>query len=53
VNPGTWQVLLPPSLYLQLSTNDQITDDQGRRGIISMIETTDLGTRLTARQTST
>jgi hypothetical protein len=53
VNPGTWQVLLPPSLKLELCTNDILTDDQGRTGVVAMIETTDLGTRLTARQTST
>ena len=53
VTPGAWQVLLPPSLKLALRTSDILSDDQGRMGIIAAIETTDLGTRLTARQAST
>lgn len=53
LTPGNWQVLLPPSLKIALYTSDIISDDQGRTGIIAAIETTDLGTRLTARQAST
>jgi len=53
ITPGAWQVLLPPSLHLALRTTDRLTDDQGRTGIIATIESTDLGTRLTAMQAST
>jgi hypothetical protein len=50
---GSWQVLLPPSLTLQLRTTDRLTDDQGRTGIIASAESSDLGTTLTIRQSST
>jgi len=53
LNPGTWQVLLPPSLHLALLTSDTITDDQGRIGVIATIETTEIGARLTVKQAST
>ena len=52
-NPGMWQVLLPPSLRLELLTTDTVADDLGRHGVIASIETTDLGTRLTVQQAST
>lgn len=53
LNPGTWQVLLPPSLHLALLTSDTLTDDEGRTGIIATIETTEIGARLTVKQAST
>ena len=53
LSPGMWQVLLPPSLYLTLRTTDLVTDDQGRTGVISTIETTEYGARLTVQLAST
>ena len=50
---GTWQVLLPASLELELRTTDRLTDDRGRVGVIASAETSDLGTTLTVRQAST
>jgi hypothetical protein len=50
---GTWQVLLPSSLELELRTTDRVTDDRGRVGVIASAETTELGTTLTVRQAST
>ena len=53
LNPGMWQVLLPPSLRIGLFTTDTLTDDQGRSGVIASIETTEYGTRLTVQAAST
>ncbi len=53
MNPGMWQVLLPPSLDLALLPTDIVTDDQGRTGVVATIETTEYGTRLTVKQVST
>jgi hypothetical protein len=53
LTPGAWEVLLPASLKLQLQIGDILTDDEGRIGVISVAETTDLGTRLTVKQAST
>ncbi len=52
MNPGMWQVLLPSSLNLGLLLTDTLTDDQGRTGVISTIEATEYGTRLTVKLTS-
>jgi len=53
LNPGTWQVLLPPSLRIELLTTDILVDDRGRSGVIAGIETTEYGTRLTVQAAST
>ncbi len=50
---GSWQILLPPSLHLELRPGDRLTDDQGRIGIIANAETSDLGTSLIVKQAST
>lgn len=50
---GTWQVLLPASLDLELRTTDRLADDRGRVGVIASAETSELGTTLMVRQAST
>jgi len=48
-----WIVLLPQWAGVTLRTSDIITDDLGRRYVISSAELTDLGWRLTAMQAQT
>lgn len=52
LTPAAWEVLLPASLRLALQISDILTDDEGRIGVVSVAETTDLGTRLTVKQAS-
>jgi hypothetical protein len=53
LTPPAWDVLLPASLKLAMRVSDILTDDEGRTGVVSVAETTDLGTRLTVKQAST
>lgn len=48
-----WAILLPQFAGIVLRSDDIITDDLGRRYIISSAELTDLGWRLTAMQVQT
>jgi hypothetical protein len=48
-----WAVLLPALGGVTIKTNDLITDDLGRRLIVSSAELSDLGWRLTAMQAMT
>lgn len=53
IAPGTWQVLLPPSLNVRIRGGDIVTDDQTRTGIVASAELTDQGWRLLVQQAST
>lgn len=46
----TWKVLLPAFPGVTLQFNDIITDDLGRRGIVSSAELTELGWRILAAE---
>lgn len=48
-----WAILLPHAAGVALRTSDIVTDDLGRRYVISSAELTDLGWRLTAMQAQT
>lgn len=48
----TWSVLLPPLEWLALLPGDSMTDDLGRAGVVTAAECTELGWRLTVRQSA-
>jgi hypothetical protein len=48
-----WLILLPQIPGVTLRTSDLVSDDIGRRYVISSAELTDLGWRLTAQQAQT
>jgi hypothetical protein len=49
---ANWAVLLPPLEWLTLSPGDTMTDDLGRNGVVQSAEMTQLGWRLTVRQST-
>jgi hypothetical protein len=51
--PRSWQVLLPTAPGLVLLVGDLMSDDLGRRGVVSSAELTDLGWRLLVKQATT